>query len=246
MFITAAIWFSSAIISIPSAVEYTEYEVTHGNDTHINCGSQGMPEKFGPINGWCILIVTYVVPLIVMIVNYSRVVRFVIAKSRQVSPNDQPKRLKSSVVSKNKVKIIKMLVFVTIIFTLSWLPYFSLLIIIKTTGTDDSSHFDGPTSFLRIVLSTFSTVYNFILYIVYNKVFRDGFCDIYCGNCIRFATSAASEVSSIYYTHTAAAQSMKAGNSGHSSVRNTNTLSPALPNTLSYASQDNRLKPRPP
>ncbi|XP_061196695.1 neuromedin-K receptor-like [Saccostrea echinata] len=83
-----------------------------------------------------------------------------------------------------RMKIIKMLILVAVLFAICWLPYFVSLVIAKMNGTDDSEDYKGSYNLLKIFLATFSVGYNVILYVIFNPNFRKAILDIiYCRGC---------------------------------------------------------------
>ncbi|KAI0225789.1 hypothetical protein LSAT2_023459, partial [Lamellibrachia satsuma] len=83
------------------------------------------------VNGVFILFTSYMIPQALVFSRYYRLATFI---KRQ--GHHPPGGLTSSFVSKNRTKIIKMLIIIAVLFSLAWLPYFVLLVgAIKTLRT---------------------------------------------------------------------------------------------------------------
>ena len=155
-YIIIVIWVTSFTLMIPTLIEYTVYEETivetldlstnvaatessqYVSDIPINitdtsyttitkllkCGSNAFTRTLSIINGSFLLMFSYMIPLIALGYNYSKLIYF-ISKQSKISRTS----LSNSVVSKKKIKILKMLCIVALLFVMSWMPYFTLLII---------------------------------------------------------------------------------------------------------------------
>ena len=133
-------WVIAIIAATPTAVEYDIYSSVQGNETLIGCGSMNfLPTYYGIVNGFFVLSVTYIIPIIVITTNYSRLVKFIWKKAKvhpsadnEVTNGGRQKNSGAGVVSqvsKSKVKLVKMLIILAVLFAASWMPYFILLII---------------------------------------------------------------------------------------------------------------------
>ncbi|ELT99684.1 hypothetical protein CAPTEDRAFT_217182 [Capitella teleta] len=202
------IWFFSFLISVPSIIEYKVYalpdltnstaedahqtqspytEDPHHDDHHhdiLRCGSQGIDRNFVVANGIFLLFTSYIFPMLVMFYNYGKLVHFIFKQSSRVEPSDAgptaTKVVGSRTLSKRRMKIVKMLIIVTLLFCICWAPYFSILIMAKIRGKDDSSEADSLLNKFRLCLTIFSTSYNFVTYFKYNESFRAGFLNLFC------------------------------------------------------------------
>ncbi|KAI8741985.1 neuropeptide FF receptor 2, partial [Biomphalaria glabrata] len=76
---------------------------------------------------------------------------------------------------RSRYNVVKMMILISLLFCVSWMPYFVLLLIEKITGTSDVTDAESSVQMLRLALAVFSTVYNFLLNIIYNRNFRGGF-----------------------------------------------------------------------
>ena len=148
--INVSIWILSVIVSIPTAFEYTVYlsrfdlpgnqteaeyrypadpstlelNGTH-NFTYINVCGSSLKQTYGISNGVFLLLMAYIVPLVTICVCYFRLIMFIIRQTKQ----QQTTHTGETQLMRKKLKIIKMLVIVAILFALCWLPYFSFLIV---------------------------------------------------------------------------------------------------------------------
>ncbi|ELU10918.1 hypothetical protein CAPTEDRAFT_207103, partial [Capitella teleta] len=94
------------------------------------------------INGVFLLVIAYVIPLSLMLGYYGNIAIFIINKTKTVQPQQQsvvavsqthsdpsgPTPTASKTLSRRKSRIMKMLVLVTVLFCVCWLPYFTILI----------------------------------------------------------------------------------------------------------------------
>ncbi|CAG5117668.1 unnamed protein product [Candidula unifasciata] len=160
------IWLLSLIFCIPTIHEYTQYVEDTGNGTLIiRCGSHGVSRTFSIINGIGILLLAYIVPLVILVVNYGSIVLFFRSR-RLIGDVTESNGLTTRALFEIRINVVKMLTLMSALFTVSWLPYFVLLIIeeLATRLT--------PTAQLRISLSVLSTTYNFGLNVFYNRNLR--------------------------------------------------------------------------
>ena len=164
-YVIALTWLGAVLIGSPTIVEYHVYTAHSGNESYLACGSEGVTREFSILNALMLLFICYVIPLIVICVNYGRIILFILKRTarRDVlginqdiqvpgpsqankpssstgkDPSESTRNparsaavsggLSNSAVSKNKVRILKMLAIVALLFALSWLPYFTVLII---------------------------------------------------------------------------------------------------------------------
>ena len=128
------IWSFSFAISIPTLLEYSvqvHMHVTERNQstTHISCISQAS-EKLSLSNALFVCIMSYVIPVVLMLKNYLQVAVFVWKRGRRIkdeSDNSVP-NLGNFHLLTHRVKLVKLLVLVAVIFAVSWLPYFITLL----------------------------------------------------------------------------------------------------------------------
>ncbi|BFZ17245.1 hypothetical protein BsWGS_20284 [Bradybaena similaris] len=168
------IWFLAFVFCIPTIYEYAQHKEDIGNYTLITrCGSIGVSRTYSIINGFGILLLAYIIPLVILVVNYASILYFFRPRGL-IGDAIESNRQVTHTLSKIRMNVVKMLILVSVLFLVSWLPYFTLFILEKTTGTGDLVDANGPVNKLRIFLSVLSTTYNFCLNILYNGNFRTG------------------------------------------------------------------------
>ena len=139
-FLLFFVWVFAFIISLPTLLEYSVLvteEVIHVvvHDIikdeiiiHTTCGSQ-MSYGYTLLNAVFVFMIAYVLPVILMGKNYLEVGLFVMKKRRTIRDNSgSNERLPSFHLFKHRVKLVKLLVMVAMIFVVSWLPFFIIFI----------------------------------------------------------------------------------------------------------------------
>ncbi|KAK7112215.1 hypothetical protein V1264_011699 [Littorina saxatilis] len=170
----AIIWSLSTVFAIPTIYEHREYVlVQNENKTILGCGSYSVSYDYSVINGVFIIMVAYVIPLAILLFNYGRILAFFREKG-MFGKGAAERGAVFQTLFKTRMKVVKMLILIAVLFAMSWAPYFTLLLLEKTSGSSDTEHSDGAAHMLKIALSAFSTAYNFGLYIIYNHNFRLG------------------------------------------------------------------------
>ncbi|XP_005094654.1 neuropeptide FF receptor 2-like [Aplysia californica] len=174
--IIPAIWGLSFVFCIPTMYEYSAFQEPLENGTSITrCGSNGVSWTYTVLNGVALVMLAYIVPLTLLLLNYGSILWFFHGRGVFGHAHVTDAALvQAQALYKGRMNVVKMLILVALLFALSWLPYFALLLLEKVTGKSDVSDI-GPIFMLKIVLSVFSTAYNFLLYVVYNRNFRAGF-----------------------------------------------------------------------
>ena len=127
------IWTFSFAISIPTLLEYSirVIHTTKGNQstTHVSCASQAS-ERLSLSNALFVFMISYVIPVVLMLKNYLQVAVFVWKRGRRIrdeSENSVP-NLGNFHLLTHRMKLVKLLVLVAVIFAVSWLPYFVTLL----------------------------------------------------------------------------------------------------------------------
>ena len=128
--IIGGIWILSAVVATPTFVDYSVHlePMTSqyvGNTTAVTSQMVCMPKSnvFDKVNGVFILFASYMIPQVFIFCRYYRLVTFIKRQAHQTTGG-----LTSSFVSHNRKRIIKMLVFIAVLFSFAWLPYFVLLV----------------------------------------------------------------------------------------------------------------------
>ena len=108
------------------------------NDTVVQdimrCGSTSPNAIQEWLSGLFLLLVAYIIPSVLIWVNYGRVIYFIIQFTKQKARQNPTIDFQSNfVLFKKKVKIVKMLIIVAALFELCWLPYFTIVIYAVST-----------------------------------------------------------------------------------------------------------------
>lgn len=127
----ACIWLFSLSIALPWAIYFTL--VSYQIDTNTNillCNDVWPSERIGNLYFVCAnLILLYLFPAIVIILCYLGIWYKI---ERRNIPGDRPKGLKIELImQKSKLKVVKMMMVVVVIFLLSWLPLYIIFARIK-------------------------------------------------------------------------------------------------------------------
>jgi Sec-independent protein secretion pathway component TatC len=134
------IWIGGFIVAIPTILEYSVYIINNtSNNTTAVCGNSFVEPILTMLNCMFVTVVSFVTPLILMFNNYTRIIVFVnkrcsritalvgndVKTSGQVSVGISSNNLPvhGSHLSKNRIKIVKMLVLMAVAFVLCWLPF---------------------------------------------------------------------------------------------------------------------------
>lgn len=128
-------WVIAISVSAPQLYEYSVYEKyeDHSNSTAISCGSEGVPEHFETIYAIIVLICSYCVPVAIVVVCYTSTMVYIWKSSKQFNAN---KLNNSGQVMKKRMRVLKMLITITVVFAMLWCPYFVLFTIeVRITRT---------------------------------------------------------------------------------------------------------------
>ena len=143
VYIISAIWLFSLALSIPSYVEFgigpmDVIDDVTGNVTSAVVCRQVVSQVFSAANGFLVLFLSYVIPQIVVYVNYGRLGYFIWIKSKVQVVNGMET---TSAVNKAKVQVILMLVWAATLFTVAWIPYFTIQTMAVSFMVDQLVHF---------------------------------------------------------------------------------------------------------
>ncbi|XP_041376757.1 histamine H2 receptor-like [Gigantopelta aegis] len=177
------VWMISMAMTGPQIYEYSTYHKfdADDNETEVACGSHGIEENFELIYASCVVALCYFLPLALIIINYVRVVAFLKKVTRESSMGQSV----TSVVSKATVNVLRMLITVTAVFALLWLPFFVLFTMEEITGTDDSTAAGGTSNVLKQLFVALSTTSNPVLYLIFSREYRHGLINILqCKNAV--------------------------------------------------------------
>ena len=127
------IWLFGFLVALPTLLEYDVNTVTleindNTTKTIISCGSQHMPHRYSLINALFVILISYLIPMVLMFRNYIDLALYLSKKIKQQVTNSR--RIGSLNIEsyKAKNKVVKMLVLVAVIFAVSWLPFFIMLL----------------------------------------------------------------------------------------------------------------------
>ena len=95
--------------------------LTEEKVTYVSCGSHDIAPNFETIYASIFVLTIYLLPLLVICLNYVNIVRFLWRVAKQTEASGS-----AGAVSKGKVKVVKMLAIVTGVFAALWAPYFVL------------------------------------------------------------------------------------------------------------------------
>ena len=127
------IWVFALAISLPTLLEYSVQEtyVVEDNVTvlRVSCGS-ATTDKLGLSNAIFVFVVTYIIPVALMLRNYIQVALFVWEKGRRIQDSSTVTgmNVSSFTLLKSRLKLVKLLVLVAITFAVSWFPFYIMLI----------------------------------------------------------------------------------------------------------------------
>lgn len=127
----ACIWLFSLLISLPWALYFTLVPSPHESKYILNYCTEDWPsERIGIIYFVCAnLILLYLFPATVIILCYLGIWYKI---ERRNIPGDRPKGLRIELImQKSKLKVVKMMMVVVVIFLLSWLPLYLIFARVK-------------------------------------------------------------------------------------------------------------------
>ncbi|XP_034548256.1 neuropeptide FF receptor 1 like 2 [Notolabrus celidotus] len=189
------IWMLAVAIMCPAAMALTVDTVpfnymVHNNDFNhtlplYNCYENFSDPKMRKVYTAVLFAHIYLVPLIIITLMYvgigvklcSSVVSNRERQMANVSIHVKGRRGSHPVISQKKIKVIKMLILVTFLFMLSWLPLWTLMIMADYAGLD-SDQLDLLTSYIFPFahwLAFANSSINPIIYGYYNENFKRGF-----------------------------------------------------------------------
>ncbi|XP_076456364.1 QRFP-like peptide receptor [Babylonia areolata] len=149
-------WVLSLGLTAPQFYEYRLVEKweEEENETELACSSAGRDPRFIRTYATLVLVLAYLLPLVLLTNNYVRVVVFVAKHAGSTRGQ----------VSRAKLRVLRTIVTVTVVFVLLWLPYFVLFSIEEVTGTDDSSQFSSTPHVLKQLFVALSALSNPVVY----------------------------------------------------------------------------------
>ena len=145
LIVVCMIWLAAVCYSAPQFYEYNIYEIADepaANETLTACGSDGIVDHFETVYA-SVLLVTYFISFLLLNIWYGRISyyvwqharRFQSAQAQSENPTEGAVEYAISggrleeMISKRKIRVLKMLISVTAAFVLLWTPYFVLFAI---------------------------------------------------------------------------------------------------------------------
>ena len=127
-YVIIAIWLFSISMSIPTVVEFDIREIdvideVSGNVTLLKTCHQVISRQYSIANCFAVLFLSYIIPQVVVYTYYMRLCYFIWIKSK-IQHGTSATRF--STVFRAKIRVIKMLVWTASLFTVAWIPYFTL------------------------------------------------------------------------------------------------------------------------
>ncbi|VDH95133.1 G protein-coupled receptor 103 [Mytilus galloprovincialis] len=157
-------WIWSLVISSPQLYEYSTYRKEEDEYNITSCGAHGIVENFETLYACVAIVLSYAVPLIIITICYSKIMRYVWKVGKTSSEND--------IQVLKRMKVVKILLLITIVFILLWSPFFVLFGMEEILGLDDTLHTASWTQVAKKVLAVMSTMSNPIIYFASNSIFR--------------------------------------------------------------------------
>ncbi|ESP05061.1 hypothetical protein LOTGIDRAFT_208014 [Lottia gigantea] len=188
--------FSWAFAAILCCLNFYFFEVT---DSPSRSNTKVCP-TYIPVSEWpgivytlCIVICQFVIPLLIMVIGYTRVFKHI--WRTEIGP--RPVQRTTNPVPRTKVKMVKMLIIVSYTSVLSYLPFY----IVQLWFCFDQNAFTDPTIFVFVALLVLSNgVSKPLIYLCYNSNFRRGCKEVFCMstmNCYRSNRYAITNASSL-------------------------------------------------
>ncbi|KAM7363038.1 RYamide receptor isoform 2-T6 [Cochliomyia hominivorax] len=175
-FIIAGIWIIALATAFPilivsKLVQPAEWHVYC--DRYV-CQEEWVSKEQNYYYTWALLTLQFLVPLSVLIFTYTRIALAVWGKR----PPGEAENLRDQRMARSKRKMIKMMVTVVIVFTMCWLPFNILILLLNN---DDVLLAWGPLPYFWFAfhwLAMSHSCYNPIIYCYMNARFRGGFLQI--------------------------------------------------------------------
>ncbi|XP_071809466.1 probable G-protein coupled receptor 19 [Asterias amurensis] len=166
-------WFVAIILSCP-AFYFFEVAVSNGSDSQPFCDTFISYSTEGIVYSALVVFVEYLLPLIVVSVVYTRIIRHIwrvgIGAGRTLHRT-------TNAVPRTKVKTVKMLMIVSTVYFISWGPFFVLQLWFAASADITPI----PKIYIATVWIAFgSSASNPIIYSCYNPNFRRGCREVFC------------------------------------------------------------------
>jgi len=163
------VWTLSGIIMLPWAVFYTLTPQTIHSQLFYLCIQQWPVRNGETIFLLVVFITCYIVPLLLIIVCYAMI-------ALRVSTRNAPGIFRyNNIIQKSKVKVIKMLALIVLLFAISWLPLYIIFLVMSFSPPQDSRTADIILNICVPIaqwLSNSNSCMNPIIYCFYSKTIR--------------------------------------------------------------------------
>ncbi|KAL5008057.1 hypothetical protein ScPMuIL_013638 [Solemya velum] len=176
------------VASLPTALGYSEYPHDSANVTsnHTDCGPINFTKTTAMSNGILLLLCTYMFPLALVAVNYSRIVFFLRKKSSQLAVQNttistitgNSTAYVSKRAFKSRVKTIRMLIVMTCIYWVAWMPYFVIQTIAQMTMSDNSNTAADALIMMKIFMACVAASSNGCVLLFLNRTIRNKYRQI--------------------------------------------------------------------
>lgn len=213
------IWVFALSVTIPWAMYFEMIPVFQDQPGTMVCAEVWPDPKQGNLFFLIAnVLMCYILPTILITLCYLLI--WVKVSKRDI-PTDTKDAQMERIQQKSKVKVIKMLIIVVIIFVVSWAPLYFIFTVVKffnvTPSQEEALHFFAP---IAQWLGSSNSCINPILYAFFNKKFRRGFIAILkskrCCSTIRYYetvalanSSSASMRKSSYYVNNGSGASIR-------------------------------------
>ncbi|XP_074597565.1 RYamide receptor-like [Brevipalpus obovatus] len=166
------IWLVGLLTPLPTALMSKLSHITAENVTRTLCNEQWADmEQYRYAYSIMLTILQYFFPLIVLVVTYTRIAMVVWGKTTPGEAEDaRDRRLAAS-----KRKMIKMMITCVTAFTLCWLPFNILSLLLEHFPELLTTDYIGYVYFLCHWLAMSHACYNPIIYCWMNSRYREGF-----------------------------------------------------------------------
>ncbi|XP_068744524.1 QRFP-like peptide receptor [Montipora capricornis] len=173
-FVIGLIWVVSCAIASPMLYAMKVVK----KDCIVQCYERWSPafdDKSSPkIYTLVLLVSLYIVPLSVMTVLYTAIVRKV--WTRQVPGNIiAPNQL---VELATKKRVLRMLITIVVVFALCWMPYYTYLLLIFLVHSSFHEIASVNVMFVGLFLGHANSAINPCIYAIFNKEYRSGFTNV--------------------------------------------------------------------
>ncbi|XP_050541296.1 neuropeptide SIFamide receptor-like isoform X2 [Daktulosphaira vitifoliae] len=166
------VWIISLIITIPWALYFDVQLMEEGSDRQICVESWPTPEYGNWYYVFANLLMCYILPLSIIAVCYL----FIWLKVSCRKVPGEPMHNSASMVQRSKMKVITMILYVVVLFAVSWLPLYVVFTCIKFVPMSPTvQRFTLAILPIAQWLGTANSSINPLLYAIFNHRFRDGY-----------------------------------------------------------------------